>query len=98
MTRKNLHCVTKRDGHSLNSWECMEAEARQQEREGATSGGRKRLYSQEISIMYLFIRAFYRVPQKKCPIEIFSLYLFQRSDYTFLHVFRNQSFESFKSL
>ena len=31
----------------------------------------------------------YRVPQKKCPIAIFSLNLFQRSDYTFSHVFRN---------
>ena len=35
----------------------------------------------------------YRVPQKKCPIAIFSLNLFQRSDYTFSHVFRNQNFE-----
>ena len=35
----------------------------------------------------------YRVPQKKCPIAIFSLNLFQRSDCTFSHVFRNQNFE-----
>ena len=33
-------------------------EARRQEREGETLGGRKRLYSQEIFIMYLFNRAF----------------------------------------
>ena len=39
----------------------------------------------------------YRVPQKKCPIAIFSLNLFQRSDYTFSHVFRNQSFEPVSS-
>ena len=54
---KGLHCVTERNGHSLNSWECMEAEARRQEREGETLGGRKRLYSQEIFILYLFNRA-----------------------------------------
>ena len=35
----------------------------------------------------------YRVSQKKCPIAIFSLNLFQRCDYTFSHVFRNQNFE-----
>ena len=35
----------------------------------------------------------YRVPQKKCPIAIFSLNLFQRSDYTFSHVVQNQNFE-----
>ena len=35
----------------------------------------------------------YRVPQKKCPIANFSLNLFQRSDYTFSHVLRNQNFE-----
>ena len=35
----------------------------------------------------------YRVDQKKCPIAIFSLNLFQRSDLTFSHVFRNQNFE-----
>ena len=52
---KGLHCVTERNGHSLNSWECMEAEARRQEREGETLGGRKRLYSQEIFIMYFLI-------------------------------------------
>ena len=34
---------------------------------------------------------------KKCPIAIFSLNLFQRSDYTFSHVFRNQSFEPVSS-
>ena len=45
---KGLHCVTERNGHSQNSWECMEAEARRQEREGETLGRRKRLYSQEI--------------------------------------------------
>ena len=27
---KGLHCVTERNGHSQNSWECMEAEARRQ--------------------------------------------------------------------
>ena len=30
---------------------------------------------------------------KKCPIATFSLNLFQRSDCTFSHVFRNQNFE-----
>ena len=30
---------------------------------------------------------------KKCPIAIFSLNLFQRPDYTFSHVFRNQNFK-----
>ena len=35
----------------------------------------------------------YRVSQKKCPIATFSLNLFQRSDYSFSHVFRNQNFE-----
>ena len=30
---------------------------------------------------------------KKCNIAIFSLNLFQRSDYTFSHVFRNQNFK-----
>ena len=39
----------------------------------------------------------YRVPQKKCPIAIFSLNLFQRSDYTFSHVFRNQNSEPVSS-
>ena len=41
--------------------------------------------------------AFYRVSQKKCNIAIFSLNLFQRSDYTFSHVFRNQNFEPVRS-
>ena len=35
--------------------------------------------------------------QKKCPIATFSLHLFQRSDYTFSHVFRNQNFEPVRS-
>ena len=35
----------------------------------------------------------YRVSQKKCPIATISLNLFQRSDYTFSQVFRNQNFE-----
>ena len=39
----------------------------------------------------------YRVDQKKCPIAIFSLNLFQRSDLTFSHVFRNQNFEAVPS-
>ena len=53
---KGLHCVTERNGHSQNSWECMEAEARRQEREGETLGRRKRLYSQEIShCVFIFI-------------------------------------------
>ena len=37
--------------------------------------------------------ATYRVPQKKCPIAIFSLNLFPRSDFCLSHVFRNQNFE-----
>ena len=39
----------------------------------------------------------YRVSQKKCNIAIFSLNLFQRSDYTFSHVLRNQNFEPVRS-
>ena len=35
---------------------------------------------------------------KKCPIAILSLNLYQRSDYTFSHVFRNQNFDSVPSL
>ena len=42
---------------------------------------------------HFYCHYYYRVPQKKCPIAIFSLNLFQRSDYTFSHVFRNQNFE-----
>ena len=33
----------------------------------------------------------------KCPIATFSLNLFQRSNYTFSHVFRNQNFEPIPS-
>ena len=51
---KGLHCVTERNGHSQNSRECMEAEARRQELEGDTTGGRKRLKSNKFSIVYLF--------------------------------------------
>ena len=43
------------------------------------------------------IRFRYRVSQKKCNIAIFSLNLFQRSDYTFSHVFRNQNSEPVSS-
>ena len=39
------------------------------------------------------LKMIYRVDQKKCPIASFSLNLFQRSDYTFSCVFRNQNFE-----
>ena len=39
----------------------------------------------------------YRVSQKKCNIAIFSLNLFQRSDYTFSLVFRNQNLEPVRS-
>ena len=39
----------------------------------------------------------YRVFQKKCNIAIFSLNLFQRSDYAFSQVFRNQNFEPIPS-
>ena len=35
----------------------------------------------------------YRVSQKKCNIAISCLDLFQRSNLTFSHVFRNQNFE-----
>ena len=34
---------------------------------------------------------------KKCPIATFSLNLFQKSDYTFSHVFWNQNFEPIPS-
>ena len=34
---------------------------------------------------------------KKCPIAIFSLNMFQRCDYTFSHVLRNQNFEPIPS-
>ena len=36
-------------------------------------------------------------PKKKCNIAIVSLNLFQRSDYSFSHVFRNQNFEPVRS-
>ena len=39
----------------------------------------------------------YRVSQKKCPVAIFSLNLFQRCNFTFSHVFRNQNFEPISS-
>ena len=39
------------------------------------------------------VLSIYRVSQKKCPIATCSLNLFQRSDYTFSHVLRNQNFE-----
>ena len=39
------------------------------------------------------IHADYRVFQKKCPIAILSLNLFQRFDYTFSHVPPNQNFD-----
>ena len=41
---------------------------------------------------------FYRVFQKKWNIAIFSLNLFQRSDYAFSQVFRNQNFEPIRNL
>ena len=46
--------------------------------------------------MYMCILYIQGVP-KKCPIAIFSLNLFQRCDYTFSHVFRNQNFEPISS-
>ena len=42
---------------------------------------------------FVDISKIYRVSQNKCNIAIFSLNLFQRSDYTFSHVFRNQNFK-----
>ena len=35
----------------------------------------------------------YRVTQKKCPLAFWSSNLFQKSDFTFLHVFWIQNFE-----
>ena len=56
MRKKGLHCVTEGNGHSQNSWECMVAEARRQEREGESLVRRQRLYSQEIShCIFIFI-------------------------------------------
>ena len=40
----------------------------------------------------------YREFQKKCNIAIFSLNMFQRSDYAFSQVFRNQNFEPIRNL
>ena len=45
----------------------------------------------EFELIYLVF--VYRVSQKKCNIAISCLDLFQRSNLTFSHVFRNQNFE-----
>ena len=41
------------------------------------------------------VSCLYRVTQKKCPIRILSSNLFQKSDFTFPHVFWNQNFEPY---
>ena len=57
------------------------------------------------SYSYIFIFLYIHIPiyifiqgvPKKCNIAIFSLNLFQRSDYAFSQVFRNQNFEPIPS-
>ena len=49
------------------------------------------------STMNFIFMCFIQGVPKKCPIAIFSLNMFQRCDYTFSDVFRNQNFEPIPS-